>query len=172
MSVNSYEELLALVEERRQDTLTIAVDMGGEYSSEHEEAKQALQASKALRTLTGEDQFLSTSGLDSLQRQVDETRPPSVQIYIRFKKIPLSMWTALMSKNQTNALQQFHEILPETFLGIWGDPDAENPLTSDWTSVDPMNDKCILPGGSIVQIIQTFMNWQNSGSDVTVFQPR
>ena len=48
MSFSSYEELMAAVEERRQDTLTLEVDLGGTYSQVHEDAMKALQQALAL----------------------------------------------------------------------------------------------------------------------------
>ena len=59
MSFNSYEELMQVVEERRADVLTLEVDMGAKYSPEYEAAKRELKQAEALKSLTGDQQFLN-----------------------------------------------------------------------------------------------------------------
>jgi len=73
MSFNSYEELMQAVEERRADVLIIEVDLGAKYSQEYEDAKAELQQAKALKTLTGNKDFLADN-LASLEANVAENQ--------------------------------------------------------------------------------------------------
>lgn len=165
---NTYEELQKAVEERRKDTLCLEIDMGGSYSIEHEEAKRDLQQAQALKTLAGEQGFLSDN-IDSLKKRVEDTKPPSQSIFIRFKRIKLNDWADLMKQQNLSPIDQYEKVLPKTFVGIFGtdDPDAE-ALSTDYALVSTKGDKGIIPGGALNQVIMEFMSWQNRGDAVSI----
>lgn len=170
-SFNSYEDLMQAVEERRQDTLTLEVDMGGKYSQEHEDAKTELKQAKALKMLTGDQQFLSGANLDELEQRVADTRPEERNIWIRFNKLSLAEWAILIKKQGMTPLDQYETVLPKTFVGIYGeDPDLDGvtPLSEDPALLSSKGGRGILPGGALHSVVQSFMTWQNSGGEVSI----
>ena len=171
MSFSSYEELMAAVEERRQDTLTLEVDLGGTYSQEHEDAKKALQQAQALKMLTGDQQFLSDN-LAELEARVAETKPEGKPVWIRFKKLSLMEWAVLVKQQGLTPIDQYEKVLPKTFVGVYGQDPEENenvvPLSSDPGLLSSKGGKGILPGGALHLVVQAFMSWQNSGGDVSI----
>lgn len=167
---NSYDELRQAVEERRSETLTLEVDMGSEYSQEYEDAKKELQSAQAMKMLTGDRVFLSDN-MAELEAKVAAAKPPSNSVWIQFKKLPLVRWAALLKETGVQPVDQYEKVLSETFVGVYGqDPSNEEviPLSTDPATVSSKSEKSILPGGSLFQIIQAFMGWQNSGGDVSI----
>lgn len=164
---NTYEELMATVEERRADTLTMEVDLGsGEYSPEYEEAKKSLASAEAMAKLG--EAFLGRSGdLDELRAKVDSLRPARQVVWLRYTRIPLKEWALLIKQKSLPVIEQYEKVLASTFVGIYGSPDADTPLTSDPVLVGTSN-KSILNGGTLLAVINTFMEWQNSGGSVTI----
>jgi hypothetical protein len=177
MVFSSYEELMATVEERRKDTLTLEIDLGGRYSPEHEQAKAELAQAKAMKTVIG-GQFLGDNTAE-LEQRVADTKPESRAVWIRFEKLDLNEWAALMKQTAVNPVDQYERVLAQTFVGVFGeDPNPDEkpegwvepePLTKDPLSVSSKGgSKSILPGGALHSVVQNFMAWQNSGGDVTI----
>lgn len=165
---SSYEELMQAVEDRRQDTLSLEIDMGGAYSKEYEDAKKELAQAKAISTLAGQSEFLSDN-VSHLEQKVASTKPQSRSIFIKFKRLPISEWASLMKQPTLTPLDQYERILPSTFIGVFGEDSASaEPLTTDYKVVSTTGDECILPGGALSQVIQEFMSWQGSGGDVVI----
>lgn len=184
MSFNSYEELMQVVEERRQETLTLETDLGTRYSPEYEDAKEALEKAEAMKLVMGEQQFLSDN-LDHLKAEVERLRPPSRSIFIRYRKLELASWAALIKKQGLSAIDQYETVLVETFVGLWGTdpskpedwdeqhPDEEwvepAPLTTDAITVSTKGGpRAVLQGAQLNEIVQTFIGWQNSSGDVVI----
>ena len=76
---------------------------------------------------------------------------------------------------------QYERVLPKVFVGVYGqDPSpAEEDKPEGWTPPEPLTtdarsvssrdeELCLLPGGSLGSVINTFMAWQNSGGDVNI----
>lgn len=177
MAFSNYEELMAAVESRRKEVLTLEVDMGTAYSPEYEEAKQELATAKAMKTVIGGG-FLGDN-LPQLEQRVADLRPEPNSIWIQFNKLDLNEWAALMKQAGGQPIDQFEKVLPKTFVGVFGeDPapeetpegwEAPEPLTTDPLSVSSKGgSKSILPGGALHSVVQNFMAWQNSGGDVTI----
>lgn len=171
MTFNSYEELLAAVEERRQDTLTLEVDLGGGYSQEHEDAKKELQAAEAMKVLAGGQQFLGDN-VEALKRRVEETRPPARPVWVRFSRLSLGEWATLMKLAGVDPIEQYERVLPKTFVGVYGQDPEEGegvePLSTDPALLSTKGNRGILPGGALQQVINAFMGWQNSGGEVSI----
>lgn len=175
MSFNSYEELIEAVEQRQSETLTLEVSLGAKYSPEYEEAKAELQQAKALRAVVGGQGFLSDS-LPALEERVASLKPEARGVWIRYSRLPIREWTALMKQAGINAIDQYEKVLPKTFVGVYGaDPDVADehgvfpePLTTDPNAVSTKSPKPVLPGGAIVDVITTFTKWQNSGGEVVI----
>lgn len=178
MVFSTYEELMAAVEERRKDILTLEVDLGSGYSPEHEDAKKALEQAKAMQNIAGN--FLA-SNIPDLEQRVADTRPPQRLIWLQFEKLDLNEWRGLMNQAGMTPVDQFEKVLPKTFKGLFGsDPapaeedkpegwEAPKPLTTDPLSVSSRGGaKSVLPGGALHSVVQSFMAWQNSGGEVTI----
>lgn len=170
---NTYEELMETVEERRQDTLTLEVELDVKFSAEHEAAKVELKEAKAMKMLTGGQEFLGDQ-LAALEQRVADTKPPSRSVFIRYKKISLKDWALLMKKQGVGPIEQYESVLQDVFVGLYGvDPDAEGnegvePLTTDPRSVSSLNEKAVLSGGLLHSVVASFMAWQNSGGGVSI----
>lgn len=170
--INDYNELMALVEERRKEVLVLEIDLGGAYSTEHEEAKRELNQAKAINALTGDQSFLSDN-IKELEEKVEATKPESKSIFVKFKKLPITEWAALMKQVTLNPIDQYEKVLPKTFIGIYGsDEEGAEPLSTDHRLLSTKGDLGILPGGSINNVISTFIAWQNNGSDVVIHPTR
>lgn len=178
MAFNSYEELQAAVEKRRKSLLTLEVDLGGEYSQEHEDAKTELKQAKAMQALTGSQGFLADN-LAELELRVAETKPETNTIWIQYSQLDLGAWALLIKQSNLTPVDQYEKVLVETFIGVFGvDPVEPDEATEGWEapaalSTDPRllsskSGKGILPGGALHQVVQAFMNWQNSGGDVNI----
>ena len=174
---NSYEELQAAVAKRRQDTLTLEVDMGSEYSQEYEDAKKELQQAKAMKTVIGGQGFLGDN-IEALEQRVAETKPESNSVWVRYSRLDLGEWALLVKQANLSPVEQYEKVLPQTFVGVWGqDPDPEEkpegweapvPLSEDAALLSSRGKQGILPGGALHQVVQAFMTWQNSGGEVTI----
>lgn len=182
MVFSNLEELKAAVEDRRQAILTLEVDLGGVYSQEHEDAKTELAKAEGMRLLMqqggGQGTFLNDS-LEPLRKRVADTRPETPSVWVQYKKLPLGEWRAITKQVNLDQFDQYERVLPETFIGLYGeDPAPEEkpegwvkpePLTTDARSVSSRGgDDLLLPGGSLASVVQNFMVWQNSGGDVTI----
>uniref|UniRef100_A0AAU6R5A6 Tail assembly chaperone protein n=1 Tax=Micrococcus phage Olihed TaxID=3092209 RepID=A0AAU6R5A6_9CAUD len=171
MSFNSYEELMEAVEERRSDTLTLEVDLGGAYSQEHEDAKKEYQQAKALKALAGNQEFLADN-LTALEARVAETKPESRSVWVRYSRLKLGEWAMLVKQANLTPVDQYEKVLPKTFVGVYGQDPSEvedlEPLSTDPALLSSKGDKGILPGGMLHQVVQAFMSWQNSGGDVAI----
>lgn len=164
--INSYEDLLEVAGKRRDETLVIEVDMGAVYSQPHEDAKRELKQAEALHQLAGEN-FLSNN-IDALKQKVEDTRPEANAVWLKFKRLDIATWAMLMKKNTVSPIDQYEKVLPKVFIGVFNDPDSDEPLTDDHTLVSTTNQKSILPGGVLNSVIQSFMAWQNSGGEVSI----
>lgn len=164
---NSYEELMEAVSARRQDQLILEVDLGGKFSQEHEDAKREYAQAKALKTLTGNQEFLADN-LAALEERVAATKPESKPIWVKFNRLPLFQWAVLM-KQPLSPVEQYEKVLADTFAGVFGsDEDDAEPLSMDPALLSSKGDQGILPGGALHQVIQAFMAWQNSGGEVSI----
>lgn len=184
MVFSSYEELMAAVEERRKESLTLEVDLGTKYSPEYEAAKADLAQAKAMKTVTGGG-FLGDP-IAGLEARVASLKPEARLIWVQYEKLDLNEWASLLKNTgQQNSIDQYERVLPKVFKGVFGqDPvkpedwdethpgevwEAPEPLTTDPLSVSSKGGaKSILPGGALNSVIQNFMAWQNSGGDVTI----
>jgi hypothetical protein len=174
MAFNSYEELKAAVAERRKSILTLEVDLGGNYSPEHEEAKKALAQAKAMKTVMGGQEFLGDN-LAELEARVAETKPESASVWVQYRQLDLAEWAALIKQTGLTPLDQYEKVLPKTFIGVFGtDPtEAEDgeviePLSTNGALLSSKGNEGILPGGALHQVVQAFMSWQNSGGEVSI----
>lgn len=175
---NSYEELKAAVETRRRDVLTLEVDLGNEYSQEHEDAKKELAQAKAMHTMTGGVGFLGDN-MDALEQRVAETKPETNSVFIQYRRLDLGAWSLLVKQANLTPIDQYEKVLPETFIGVYGsDPIKPDDAPDDWAAPEPLSTdgsllsskgiNGILPGGALHSVVQAFMAWQNSGGDVTI----
>ena len=170
---NSYEELKAHVEQQRENTLTLEIDLGGTYSPEYESAKEDLTKAKALQLVVGNQGggFLSNN-LEELEAKVAELRPEPKLVWLRFSKLPLEKWAALLKQTGVSPVEQFESVLPDTFIGLFNqDPDQVEglePLIADPDVLRTGSSMAVLPGSSLQGVIQAFMSWQNSGGEVNI----
>jgi len=181
MAFSSYEELMAVVEERRKDLLTLEIDLGSKYSPEHEQAKANLAEAKAMRSIVGQS-FLGGDNIAELEQRVADTRPQASAIFIQFEKLDLNEWSALVRKTGMTPIDQYESVLSKTFVGLFGEdpvqpddfPEDEvwvkpEPLTTDSLSVSSRGgSKTVLPGGALHSVVQNFISWQNSGGEVSI----
>ncbi|QDK03675.1 tail assembly chaperone [Microbacterium phage Zenitsu] len=178
MSFATYEELKAAVEERRQDILTVEVDLGAKYSQEHEDAKKELAEANALKKLAGQS-FLADN-IAALEERVASTRPEPKSIWLQYKRLPISAWAMLTKSTGLSAIDQYEKVLPEVFIGVFGnDPTEEDengnlvhyglePLTTDARAVSSRSDETILPGAMLHLVVNAFMSWQNSSGEISI----
>lgn len=182
MAFNNLAELKAAVNKRRQSTVTIEVDLGVEYSPEHEEAKKDLQRAEVLtavvKTAGNGNGFLSDN-IQQLKDRVEATRPAANSVFVRFKRLSLERWAEINRTAGVSAVDLYESLLPEAFVGLYGEdpsPDVEpdgwvapEPLTTDWRAASFQDEENgLLPGGALNPVIQAFMAWQNSGGEVTI----
>ena len=173
MAFNSYEELQAAVEKRRKSVLTLEVDLGGAYSTEHEAAKKELATAQAMRTLTGAQGFLADN-LAELEERVANTKPESNSVWVQYKQLDLGEWALLVKQTNLTPVDQYEKVLPKTFIGVYGQDPTEPadepvlPLSTDASLLSSKGNAGILPGGALHQVVQAFMAWQNSGGDVSI----
>lgn len=164
---STYEELLQAVEERRQEVLTIEVELGAPYSQEYEDAKAELKQAEAIKMMSGQTEFMSDN-LDVLHAKVDSLRPESPVVFVKFRKLSVADWALLLKQTIPNPIDQYEKVLPKTFIGVFASEDAEEPLTEDYNAVSSKGNGSILPGGTLHSLIQSFMAWQNSGGEVSI----
>jgi hypothetical protein len=175
MVFNSYEELVAAVEERRKSILTLEVDLGGNYSVEHEDAKKELNQAKAMKTVIGSG-FLADN-MDALQARVAATKPESNSVWVQYRQLDLEEWAALVKGQGMTPLDQYEKVLIKTFIGVYGQDPVDDegkpvegvaPLSTKPALLSSKGTEGILPGGALHQVVQTFMAWQNSGGEVSI----
>ena len=165
---NSYEDLVAAVKERQQDHLVLEVDLGATFSQEHEDAKAELTQAKALKSIAGQEGFLSDN-VATLETKVRETEPTSQPIWVRFKRLDLMEWALLMKAQNMSPIEQYEKVLNKTFVGVFNGPEKEATcLTEDPRTLSSSGDLGILSGGSLHNVIQAFMAWQNAGGEVRI----
>jgi hypothetical protein len=174
MPFSSYDELKAAVEQRRKAILTLEVDLGGNYSQEHEDAKKELAQAKAMKTVMGGQGFLSDN-LDALEQRVADTKPESNSVWVQYRQLDLVEWAALIKQTGLGPVEQYEKVLPQTFIGVYGSdpteaPEGETvePLSTDGALLSSRGNQGILPGGALHQVVNAFMSWQNSGGDVSI----
>ncbi|AUX83101.1 tail assembly chaperone [Microbacterium phage Superfresh] len=181
MSFSSYEELMQAVEERRQDVLTLEVDLGAKYSPEYEAAKQELLQAKAMSTIAGG--FLSDN-IQNLEDKVEALKPPQRLIWVQYSKLELAEWGMLMKQSNLTPLEQYEKVLPKVFLGLYGqDPvkpdDWDETHDEEWVKPEPLvttgasvsskgGPQAVVGGAQLHQLVNSFMSWQNSSGDVTI----
>lgn len=178
MAFNTLNELMEAVEERRQTTLTLEIPINTPYSQEYEDAKAELQKAEGMKALTGGVNFLGGDQIEELKARVAELEPESDSVWVRFKRLPLREWTLLIRKQGLTPLDQYEQVLIDTFAGLWGvDPDPDEkpefweepePLTTDPQYVSSKGDLGILPGSALNSVVQTFINWQNAGGAISI----
>lgn len=164
---SSYEELMQAVETRRKDVLTLEVDLGSEYSQEYEDAKKELAQAEALKKLSGDQQFLNDN-LETLKARVAELKPEAAPIWVKFKRLDLLEWAALVKTQGLTPIDQYEKCLKKTFIGVFGSEDSEEPLSDDPRLLSTKGDMGILPGGAMNSVVNAFMSWQNSGGEVSI----
>lgn len=170
--VNTYEELMSLVEERRKDRLVLQVDVGAAYSQEHEDAKRELEEAKAFKKIAGDQSFLADN-MEELIAKVEATRPEPICVWLVYNKLDLKSWSMLVKQSRNGNLtpmEQYEKVLAKTFVGIFNDPaaDEEHLISNDHKLVSVENDKGILNGGMMAEVVGAFVAWQNSGGEVSV----
>lgn len=177
MAFNSYEELKAAVQKRREEILTLEVDLGTDYSPEYEAAKAELAQAKAMKMATGGG-FLGDN-IGPLEQRVAELKPEPNSVWVQYKKLDLGEWATLLKQAGGNSIDQYEKVLPKTFVAVYGqDPVKPEDAGDDWVAPQPLSTEAkllsskgidgILPGGALNSVIQNFMAWQNSGGDVTI----
>lgn len=178
MAFSSYEELKAAVQKRREEVLTLEVDLGTDYSPEYEQAKSELQQAKAMKLATGGG-FLGDN-VGPLEQRVAELKPEPNAVWIQYRKLDLAEWAMLMKQTGGQPIEQYEKVLPKTFIGVYGeDPVKPEDAPEDWVAPKPLSTDArllsskggaegILPGGALASVVQNFMAWQNSGGDVTI----
>lgn len=164
---SSYEELMQAVEDRRKDELVLEIDMGSEYSQEYEDAKKELAQSKAIKKLAGDQQFLNDN-LTALENRVAELKPVAKPVWVKFGRLSLLEWAALVKAQGLTPIDQYEKALAKTFIGVFSSEDAAEPLTDDYRLLSTKGDMGILPGGAMNSVVQAFMSWQNSGGEVSI----
>lgn len=178
MAFNNYEELRAAVAKRRQEILTLEIDLGTDYSPEYEAAKQELAQAKAMKQVV-DVSFLGGDNLPELEARVEALRPEQNLIWVQYKKLDLGEWAVLMKQAGGQPIDQYEKVLPKTFLAVYGqDPVKPDDAPDDWEAPEPLSTDAallsskgidgILPGGSLHSVVQSFMTWQNSGGDVNI----
>jgi hypothetical protein len=180
MVFTSYEELKASVASRRDAVLTLEVDLGGSYSQEYEDAKKELAQAKALRQVAGGTGFLGESNLEPLEERVALLRPSPNSVYVQYRQLALEDWAKLVKSGNKTPLEQYESVLPQTFIGLYGqDPTEEDdegnliypdlePLTTSGAAVSSKGNEGILAGPLLHQVVQSFMAWQNSSGEVSI----
>ena len=170
MAINSYEELMEIVNARRDGQLCLEIDLGSEYSVEHEDAKAELQKAEVLKNLTGSDtQFLSDN-LETLRERVEATRPTPNVVYARFSRIGDKELSVLRKEGNRTPYQQYEFVLQKVFLGLFNGPDDDASLLGDnpnLVSTEPGMGS-VLQGSAVQNVVQAFMNWQNNGGEVNI----
>ena len=164
---NSYEELQAAVEKRRNDALVLEIDLGSEYSPEYEAAKKELAKAEAMRSIAGDQQFLNDN-VAALEASVAELKPEAKPVWVKYKRLSLIAWAALVKTQGLTPIDQYEKVLRDTFTGVYADSDAEHLLSDDHRLMSTKGDMGILPGGAMQSVVNAFMSWQNSGGDVTI----
>lgn len=164
---NNYEELMQAVEERRKDELTLEVDLGNEFSQAYEDAKKSLAQAEAMQKIAGEQQFLNDN-IDTLKAKVEELKPDPRPVWVKFKRLELLQWASLVKSQGMTPIDQYEKVLDKTFVGVFGTPDAEEPLSTDPALLSTKGDRGILPGGAMNSVVNAFMSWQNSGGEVSI----
>lgn len=175
---NSYEELKAAVEERREAILTLEVPINTPYSQEYENAKQELAQAKGMKALTGGATFLGGDQIAELEQRVADLKPEADVVWIQYRRIPLAEWRVITKTAGLDAYDQYEKVLPKTFLGVFGQDPAPDPEPAGWVKPEPLStsgavvsskgDDGILPGNTLLSVVQTFINWQNSGGEVSI----
>lgn len=183
MVFSTYEELMAAVEERRKEILTLEVDLGSAYSPEYEAAKAELAQAKAMKMATGGG-FLGDN-IGPLEARVASLKPEPRAVWVQYEKLDLDEWSSLLKTNIGGSIEQYERVLSKVFVGVFGqDPVKpedwdETHEGEEWAKPEPLitsplsvsskgGAKAVLPGGALNSVIQNFMAWQNSGGDVTI----
>ena len=181
MTFNSLEELMGAVQERRQEVLTLEVDLGTAYSPEYESAKQELAQAKAMKMATGGG-FLGDN-IGPLEARVAELKPDPRAVWVQYRKLDLGEWALLMKQAGAQPIDQYEKVLAKTFIGVYGqDPvkpddwdethdeefEAPAPLSTEAKLLSSKGNDGILPGGALHSVVQNFISWQNSGGDVSI----
>ncbi len=171
----SYEQLKAKVEERRQSILTLEIEVGADYSQEHEDAKKELAKAEGMTLLAGGQQFLGDN-VDKLRARVAETKPPTDSIWVQFSRISLEEFQKLTSASNLTPIDQYERVLPKTFIGLFGQDPVEaaekgepvEPLTKEAYTVSSRHPDAVISGPGLQPVIAAFMAWQNSSGDVSI----
>lgn len=182
MVFTTYEDLAAAAAKRREEILTLEVDLGSDYSPEYEQAKNELAQAKAMKLATGGG-FLGDN-IAPLEARVAELKPESHPVFLRYSKLSLGEWRTLLKQAGSDSIDQYEKVLSKTFCGVFGQDPVKpedwdeahegeewvkpEPLSTDSRLVSTLSGDSILPGGSLSSVVQNFIAWQNSGGDVTI----
>ncbi|AUX82851.1 tail assembly chaperone [Microbacterium phage Balsa] len=181
MTFSSYEELMQAVEERRQDVLTLEVDLGAKYSPEYEAAKQEVLQAKALSNIAGG--FLGDN-IQQLEDKAEALKPKERLIWVQYRKLDLAEWGMLMKQSNLSPVEQYEKVLPKVFIGLFGqDPvkpdDWDETHDETWVQPEPLittgasvsskgGPQAVIGGAQLHSLVNAFMSWQNSSGDVTI----
>ena len=132
-TVNSLDELIALIDEQQAERLILELDIT-RYSAEYAKALKRLTEAEAMqgRQLALDNAFISSKSedIDYLRDQVEKLRPQSVKtVYVAFERLSARERSALdkrINEKKLTALQQYEEALPKMFLGIYSTPEADD----------------------------------------------
>lgn len=164
---NSYEELQAAVEKRRNDELVLSIDMSTEYSPEHESAKAELKKAEAMKSIAGDQPFINDN-IKTLEARVKKTQPAPNLVFVKYRRLALIEWAALVKAQNLTPIEQYEKVLKKTFVGVFASEDAEEPLSDDHRLLSTKGDLGILPGGGMNSVVNAFMTWQNTGGSVAI----
>lgn len=165
--INTYDELVAAVDADRKTTLTVEIPLGTPYSAEYEEAMAELSQAKAVRSLAGNQDFLSDS-IPTLEERAESLKPKGEVVYARFRRIPLKVWCVLLKKNENDVVSQYTSTIKDSFIGLFSSADSEEPITTDYRVVSADDEKSILSGGRLTELISAYLSWQGDGSGVVI----
>jgi len=176
-TVNSLDELIALIDEQQAERLILELDIT-RYSAEYAKALKRLTEAEAMqgRQLALDNAFISSKSedIDYLRDQVEKLRPQSVKtVYVAFKRLSARERSALdkrINEKKLTALQQYEEALPKMFLGIYSTPEADDDhlISADYKLISSTSDKTLLTGRYTSTVPTEVFQWQDGASGVRI----
>lgn len=176
-TVNSLDELIALIDEQQAERLILELDIT-RYNAEYAKALKRLTEAEAMqgRQLALDNAFISSKSedIDYLRDQVEKLRPQSVKtVYVAFKRLSARERSALdkrINEKKLTALQQYEEALPKMFLGIYSTPEADDDhlISDDYKLISSTSDKTLLTGRYTSTVPTEVFQWQDGASGVRI----
>lgn len=176
-TVNSLDELIALIDEQQAERLILELDIT-RYNAEYAKALKRLTEAEAMqgRQLALDNAFISSKSedIDYLRDQVEKLRPQSVKtVYVAFKRLSARERSALdkrINAQKLTALQQYEKALPNMFLGIYSTPEADDDhlISADYKLISSTSDKTLLTGRYTSTVPTEVFQWQDGASGVRI----